>query len=116
MISSCFLLLIIGAKVASLVIGPGDSSQGVHIFQKACASCHSGGSNVIAKERHLRRDALERFIGLEDEKSISSFIQESRLHRGALAFGGKLNDKDIADVSAFVFQQAVEERWLSEGG
>lgn len=98
-------------NVASLVIGPGDVSQGIHIFQKTCASCHVGGNNAIAKERTLRKDALESFIGLENEKSISSFIQESRLHRGALAFRGKLTDKDIADVSAYVYQQAVEEKW-----
>ena len=114
--SCCFLILLLSEYANSIVIGPGDVSQGLHIFQKSCASCHIGGSNAISKERNLRKNSLEKFIGLEDEKSISSFIQESRLHRGALAFRGKLNDKDIADVSAFVYQQAVEEKWLNEGG
>ena len=107
------LVLATSRKATSLITIPAELSQGIYVFQNSCASCHIGGSNVIAKERSLTKEALETFIGLEDSEDISNFIENSRLHRGALAFRGNLNDKDIADVSTYVYRQAVEEKWSS---
>jgi hypothetical protein len=72
--------------------------------------CHANGKNVIAKQRDLSKDSLDEYIGL-DAKSIKRFIQDSNVHRGALAFSAKLSDVDYENVATFVYDQAMESKW-----
>lgn len=101
----------------NLALLPPNLSQGETIFQQTCSSCHVGGSNVIAKERSLQREALETFLGLNfvdqlnESSNIANFVKDSNFHRGAMAFTGRLSDEDLKDVAAFVYIQAMENKW-----
>jgi len=91
---------------------PADVARGESLFQQNCSSCHPQGNNVIVKERTLKKEALEKFIFLkDDENTIVNFVKDDNFHRGALAFGSKLNKQDFADVASFVYEQAMEEKW-----
>lgn len=70
-----------------------------------------GGKNAIAKVRNLQQEALEKFIHMENADSISDFVKDSNLHRGALAFSGRMSEADYNDVAAFVYKQATENAW-----
>lgn len=94
-----------------LNLQPPNLSHGETIFQQTCSSCHAGGSNVIAKEKTLYQDALIKFLAVENEEGISNFVKDSNIHRGALAFSGKLSEQDYEDVAAFVYKQAMEDKW-----
>jgi cytochrome c6 len=87
--------------------------KGQAIFQSTCAACHKGGSNVIAKERTLTKEALTKFLGpLEGgPEDISTFVQNSNVHRGALVFSGRLTAEDYSNVAAYVYDQAMENKW-----
>jgi len=98
-------------STAPLAANAADVAKGEAVFQTTCIVCHKGGTNAIAKERTLEKDALEKFIGLESEANISSFVKDSNVHRGALAFSARLSDEDYKDVAAFVYNQAMENKW-----
>mmetsp|Transcript_5966 Transcript_5966/g.10242 ORF Transcript_5966/g.10242 Transcript_5966/m.10242 type:complete len:173 (-) Transcript_5966:115-633(-) len=90
-----------------------DIAHGGEIFSANCAGCHAGGMNFVKEKRTLKRDALEKFVGL-DQPSVEKFFTESMRHK-TLAFprmpGGKLSEVDITDVTSFVVDQAVNDKW-----
>lgn len=87
------------------------TSRGQRIFEQSCSTCHVGGQNAIAKKRTLEKEALVKFIFMEDETDISTFVRNSDVHRGALAFSGRLTDEDYNDIAKFVFEQAMNDKW-----
>lgn len=99
-------------KACWLQLLPPDVTHGEELFRQFCASCHPGGTNVIARERDLHKEALEKIIGLaEEEDGIIKFVKNSNIHRGALAFTGRLSDQDFKDVGRYVYIQAMEKEW-----
>ncbi len=95
-----------------LLLLPPNISHGEELFSQNCSSCHPGGTNVISRERNLQKEALDKFIGLSDEEEgIISFVKNSNIHRGALAFTNKLSDQDFEDVGRFVYIQSMENKW-----
>ena len=66
---------------------------------------------MIARERTLQKDALEKNFGSLDEKAIKDFVQNSMVHRGAFILGSKLSDKDFENVVSYVVDQAAGEKW-----
>lgn len=66
--------------------------------------------NKIDATKTLRRDDIEKFVGL-DQKDIVQYMKFAPLHRGALAFGGELSERDLENVVAYVLDQAVESKW-----
>lgn len=57
----------------------------------------------------MKKDALEKFVGL-DEIKMTEFFKNSFVHKGP-AGGGKMSDEEIADVISYVFSQAVDDKW-----
>ena len=88
-----------------------DISKGKVVFEQTCSSCHKGGGNAIAKQRTLTQDALEKYLGVEGEKDITRFVKDSNVHCGALAFSARLNDADYDNVSAYIYDQAMLDKW-----
>ena len=99
------------ARSSSIYLVSPDLARGEFLFQQTCSSCHPQGNNVIVKERNLKKEALKKFIFLEDENTIVNFVKDNNFHRGALAFAGKLSKQDFADVASFVYDQAMEDKW-----
>lgn len=91
----------------------GNLERGQELFTNNCASCHMGGMNVIKEKKTLRKDALEKFIGLDEEK-VKTFVQESGQHK-RLIFpkvpGGRLTDEDYTDVVTYIVDQASGDKW-----
>jgi cytochrome c6 len=87
----------------------GDITKGSQIFKSTCAGCHAGGNNFIKEKKTLKKDALEKFVGL-DETKITEFFKKSFVHQNQ-AGGGKMSDEDVADVISYVITQAVDDKW-----
>ena len=104
---------IIAAVLLSVapVANAADVANGELIFKQNCVSCHKNGVNVIAKQRPLQKEALEKFLRMEGPDDIVFFVKNSDLHRGALAFASRMTGEDYKDVSAYVYDQAMEDKW-----
>lgn len=87
----------------------GDITKGKEIFTSTCAGCHLGGQNFVKQQKTLQKDALEKFVGLDEEK-VEKFFKGSFVHK-VIVGDKKLSDDDITDVVTFVVDQATNEKW-----
>ena len=84
--------------------------SGAQVFAGNCAACHAGGNNVIQNEKTLRKDALTSYLaGGFSEASIVTQVTNGK--NAMPAFGGRLDDDEIKDVAAYVFDQANGGKW-----
>ena len=77
------------------------------LYDANCAACHIGGGNVVNAERTLKQADLNAYLdnyGNGHETAIAYQVTNGK--NAMPAFGGKLSDTDIADVAAYVEQQA----------
>ena len=87
-----------------------DLEAGSAIFSGNCAACHAGGNNVIQNEKTLRKDALDQY--LDGGLSVASIVNQVTNGKNAMpAFGGRLDDEEIANVAAYVYDQATNSKW-----
>ena len=113
--SSAATVLIFALTIATATLSypspviAGDITKGSQIFTSTCAGCHAGGNNFIKEKKTLKKDALEKFVGL-DETKMTEFFKKSFVHKGP-AGGGTMSDEAIADVMSYVFSQAVNDKW-----
>mmetsp|Transcript_27475 Transcript_27475/g.40587 ORF Transcript_27475/g.40587 Transcript_27475/m.40587 type:complete len:134 (+) Transcript_27475:52-453(+) len=83
----------------------GDVGNGETIFNGNCAACHAGGQNVIMPEKTLEKEALDQYLaGGRSEKSVITQVTNGK--NAMPAFGGRLDDAQIADVAAYVIATA----------
>jgi cytochrome c6 len=96
--------------LAPAVVHSTDLEAGAQIFSGNCAACHAGGNNVIQNEKTLRKEALEAYLdgGLK-EASIVAQITNGK--NAMPAFGGRLDDEEISNVAAYVYDQASGSKW-----
>lgn len=87
-----------------------DLEAGAQVFAGNCAACHAGGNNVIQNEKTLRKEALEQYLdgGL---KEASIITQVTNGKNAMPAFGGRLDDDEIQNVAAYVYDQATGAKW-----
>jgi len=84
--------------------------SGAQVFAGNCAACHAGGNNVIQNEKTLRKDALTSYLaGGFSEGSIVTQVTNGK--NAMPAFGGRLDDDEIKDVAAYVYDQANGGKW-----
>ncbi|MGC6483419.1 MAG: c-type cytochrome [Synechococcus sp.] len=98
------LLVTLAAPAVSFAA---DAAHGAQIFSANCAACHIGGGNVVNGQRTLLQGDLEAYLtgyGDDHEQAIATQVTNGK--NAMPAFGGKLSDADIADVAAYVEQQA----------
>ena len=87
-----------------------DIEAGSQVFAGNCAACHAGGNNVIQNEKTLRKEALEQY--LEGGFKETSIVYQVTNGKNAMpAFGGRLDDEEIQNVAAYVFDQATGAKW-----
>lgn len=91
-----------------------DIAKGQTIFNNNCAACHAGGQNLINAPRTLQREAIEKNLGSLDPETVTNFVQNSVVHRGAFILGSKLSNKDFENVVSYVVDQASNDKWLTE--
>jgi cytochrome c6 len=81
--------------------------HGAKIFEANCAGCHINGSNIVRRGKNLKSKALRKHK-VDTQEAIASLVTNGK---GIMsAYGDKLTPEQIADVSAYVLQQA-EQGW-----
>ena len=80
-----------------------DASAGAGSFSANCASCHMGGKNIVNPAKTLSKGDLEKY-GMNSVEAI--VIQVTNGKATMPSFKGRLNDKQIEDVAAYVLKQS----------
>ena len=97
-----------GAAAAFAVAMPafaGDAAAGESVFSGNCAACHAGGQNVIMPEKTLQQEALEEYLA--GGANVKAVVMQVTNGKNAMpAFGGRLSDEDIENVSTYVINTA----------
>ena len=97
------LALVLGASPSFAA----DADHGAQIFSANCAACHMGGGNVVNAERTLKQADLDAYLSGYGEGHEAAIAAQVTKGKNAMpSFLGKLSDTDIADVAAYVEQQA----------
>ena len=90
---------------------PVNLDNGSLVFSANCAACHMGGGNVIQASRTLSQSDLQAHLEAYANDHLDAIEQQIENGRNAMpAYRSKLTDQDIADVAAFVEDQA-ERGW-----
>ncbi|RUT08994.1 cytochrome c6 [Dulcicalothrix desertica PCC 7102] len=86
-------------------------NNGDRIFTNNCSSCHLGGGNILIANKTLHKEALSQYLDNYNTESIQAIIHQIKNGKGAMpAFKNKLNEEEILEVAAYVFQKA-EQGW-----
>ena len=85
----------------------GDAASGASVFSANCAACHAGGRNVVNPQKTLQKGDLETY-SMNTEEAIITQVKNGK--SAMPAFAGRLTDKQIEDVAAYVLSQA-EKGW-----
>ncbi|MEM8828197.1 MAG: c-type cytochrome [Cyanobacteria bacterium P01_G01_bin.19] len=81
--------------------------SGAKVFKANCAGCHVKGGNIVRRGKNLKLKALRRYK-VDSEEAIASLVTNGK---GIMsAYGDKLTQQEIADVSAYVMERA-EQNW-----
>lgn len=104
-ILSIVLLLVICTFALTRPALAADTASGAKIFSANCAACHMGGRNVVAAQKTLKQDDLDKY----SMNSAEAIINQVKNGKNAMpAFKGRLNDQQIEDVAAYVLEQAAK--------
>jgi cytochrome c6 len=94
-------LLISGLNFPALA----EPLDGKQLFTANCTACHLGGNNVILANKTLRIEALEKY----EMNSLEAIETQIKHGKNAMpAFGGRLNDDQIAAIAAYVLEQSAQ--------
>lgn len=110
------ILTAILAAIASVMFAmpayAGDAAAGQKVFANNCATCHIGGSNAVISSQTLKQEALEQYLfNYGTEHNVEAIVYQVANGRGAMpSFQGRISDKSIADVAAYVKAQS-ENGW-----
>lgn len=80
-----------------------DLALGAKVFNANCAACHSGGMNVVAAPKNLKKEALKQY-GMDSPEAI---INQLTNGKGVMpAFKSKLKPEEMEAVAAYVLDQS----------
>ncbi|MBP0001255.1 MAG: c-type cytochrome [Cyanobacteria bacterium SID2] len=82
-----------------------NGSNGEAIFEQYCVGCHVNGGNIIRRGKNLKLKALRRY-GRDTPEAIADLVKNGKNNMSA--YGDRLSDEDIADVTAYVLDRAAE--------
>lgn len=85
-------------------INANDFDIGKKLFLSHCAVCHLNGTNIIIPEKNLKKETLE-MNGMNNLDAIIYQIINGK--NGMPAFGGRLSEKQIRDISNYVLHQSI---------
>ena len=84
-------------------INASNLEKGEKIFQQNCSVCHENGNNIIIAEKNLKKETLKT-NGMNSIRSISYQVTNGK--NGMPAFGGRLKESDIEEVSNYILYQS----------
>lgn len=108
------LSVLLSSPVSSVAA---DITRGSEIFNGNCAGCHAGGMNFITEKKTLKKEALEKYIASPlDQPTLQSWVMNSGQHKNlvfmrAPSGNGKLTEMDWNDVTALIYNNAMEDKW-----
>lgn len=107
---SKLLSILLAVVLFSLAIVPSataaDLANGEKVFHAVCAACHLGGKNVVKASKGLKKSDLEKY----DMYSAEAVRLQVNYGKAAMpAFRGRLTDRQIEDVAAYVIDRA--DKW-----
>ena len=103
------ILIIVLIMVSALTIAfnppafAADTANGAEIFSVQCAGCHINGGNIVRRGKTLKQKALKR-NGVDSLEAIASLVTNGKNNMSA--FKDRLTEQQIAEVSAYVLEQA----------
>ncbi|MBV6623934.1 MAG: c-type cytochrome [Rivularia sp. (in: Bacteria)] len=78
-------------------------AEGAKLFKQNCAACHAGGGNLVAANKTLKKDALEKY----DMYSKEAIVYQVTNGKNAMpAFGKRLSSEQIESLAEYVLAQA----------
>ena len=80
----------------------GDATAGAAIFSANCAACHIGGGNVVNGDKTLKIEALTKY----EKNTEQAIINQATNGAGAMPSFKRLGEEAIANVAAYVLEQA----------
>ena len=83
-----------------------DLNEGQITFKNNCSVCHIGGNNIIIPEKNLWGKSLKA-NGMANIEAI--IYQVTNGKNGMPAFGGRLSEKEIAEVAQYVIYEFGKE-------
>lgn len=84
-----------------------ENGKEVFLAKANCTQCHQGGRNTVIADKHLGKDALEKY----NMDSMEAIAQQVKNGKSAMpAYGRRLSEEQIRDVAAYVLSQA-ENGW-----
>ncbi|EFA69753.1 cytochrome C6 [Cylindrospermopsis raciborskii S07] len=98
MLSIAILTLAFGSPAIAA-----DTAAGAAVFQANCAQCHAGGKNLANAAKTLSKADLEEY-NLYSQDAIIAQVTNGK--NSMPKFKGKLSAEQIADVAAYVMEQA----------
>lgn len=101
---ACFGLLMSRPALADAA-NP-NPANGAKIFSSTCIACHAHGNNLVMAPKTLKKDALEKY-GMFSAGAIIAQVTKGKPPMPSFA---RLGANNIADVAAYVMQQA-ESGW-----
>lgn len=105
----CFIALLAIAMIAITTASPAlaaDLDNGAKVFKANCSACHLNGRNVVVAHKTLRKKTLKQY-GMYSTEAIQRQVTNGK--NAMPAFGGRLSTQDIADVAAYVLDQAAHD-------
>jgi cytochrome c6 len=76
--------------------------KGEKLFSLHCISCHANGDNIILPEKNLKKETLEA-LGMNSQSSLIYQIMNGK--NGMPAFGGRLKEVEIEQISSYILKQ-----------
>jgi len=96
----------VAAKIDSYPSGNADAGE--QVFKGKCVTCHLKGSNIVKRNKTLKKAALKKY----KMYSAKAIITQVTCGKGVMPqFGKQFTKEQIADVAAYVLQQAEGEKW-----
>ncbi len=87
-----------------------ENGKQVFLAQANCTQCHRGGINTVVADKHLGKDALEKY----NMDSLEAIARQVKNGKNAMpAYGRRLSEEQIRDVAAYVLSQA-EKGWTNQ--
>ena len=79
--------------------------KGKYLFVSNCVVCHNQGDNFILPEKNLKQKTLEE-NGMYNIDAIMYQVTNGK--NGMPAFGGRLTEKEIEEVSCYVLKKSTK--------
>ena len=99
----CVFFIILGVCTPMRAQCQDRFETGKIIFNNNCNVCHVSGSNIIIPEKNLRKKSLET-NGMNNLEA--NVYQVTNGKNGMPAFGGRLKESDIEEVSNYILYQS----------